>query len=71
MNRTLLLLFTSAVVALAQPPSGGWRRAGETEQPPIGTPGDPEPVDRRDAFGQPAASQQQPPDSRPRYGLPA
>ena len=72
MNRSVLLLFTAAAFALAQPPSGGWRRAGDTQQPPIGPAGDPEPVDRRDAYGQPASPQQPaPPDSRPRYGLPA
>jgi hypothetical protein len=70
MNRTLILLFTAAAFALAQPPTGGWRRAGETQQPPIGPAGDPEPVDRSDAYGQPAGSQQAP-DNRPRYGLPA
>jgi hypothetical protein len=69
MNRTLILLLTAAAFALAQPPTGGWRRAGDTQQPPIGPAGDPEPVDRSDAFGQPAG-QQQPTENRPRYGLP-
>jgi hypothetical protein len=69
MTRTLFLLFTAAAFALAQPPTGGWRRAGDTQQPPVSPPGDPEPVDRSDAFGQPAANQQ-PPENRPRYGLP-
>jgi hypothetical protein len=69
MTRTLFLLFTAASFALAQPPTGGWRRAGDAQQPPVGPPADPEPVDRSDAFGQPAG--QQPPENRPRYGLPA
>jgi hypothetical protein len=69
MIRTLFLLFTAAAFAFAQPPTGGWRRAGDAQQPPVGPPADPEPVDRSDAFGQPAAGQQSP-ENRPRYGLP-
>lgn len=70
MHRTLLLIFAAAAIAFAQPPTGGWRRAGDPP-PPVGpAAADPEPVDRSDAFGQPAAGQQ-PPADRPAYGLPA
>jgi hypothetical protein len=67
MNRTLALFFTATALAIAQPPTGGWRKAGDTPLPVNQAP-DPEPVDQSDAFGQPAG--QQPPGNRPAYGLP-
>jgi hypothetical protein len=72
MNRTLFLILAASAFAFAQPPTGGWRKAGEPQQqpqqPPAGPPADPEPVDRSDSFGQPAG--QQPSPNRPAYGLP-
>lgn len=67
MHRTLVFFLTATAIAFAQPPTGGWRRAGDPA-PQTAQPADPEPVDRSDAFGQPAG--QQPPASRPPYGLP-
>jgi hypothetical protein len=58
--RSFLISLAASGVLLAQPqppsqpPSGGWRRAGD---PPAAQAADPEPVDRSDAYGQP----QQPP----------
>ena len=92
---TLLLLASGMAVAQTAPPSGGWRRAGDpspaTADPNTPPPAqaqsqvDPtEPVDRSDAYGQPAqvtggAPQQDAPmqsappqaNNRPAYGLPA
>lgn len=72
MNRTLFLLFAAAALAFgqSQPPSGGWRKVGDTPPPsgPVGPAADPEPVDRSDAFGQPM--QQPAGANRPSYGLP-
>jgi hypothetical protein len=73
MTRVLVFILTAATLALAQPPSGGWRRAGDPppqQQPPVGPQSDPEPVDRSDAYGQPAGPHQ-PANDRPRYGLPS
>lgn len=80
MNRTLFLILAASALAFAQPPTGGWRRVGDqqpqpqSQQPPQQPPAvpvgaDPEPVDRSDAYGQPAGPHQ-PPSDRPRYGLP-
>jgi hypothetical protein len=73
MNRTLVLFLTASALAFAQPPTGGWRRAADpvpqaTQPTPPAQSADPEPVDRSDAFGQPAG--QQVPVNRPAYGLP-
>jgi hypothetical protein len=68
MNRTLVLLLTATALSFAQPPTGGWRRAADP--PPQQTQSsDPEPVDRSDAFGQPAGEQALA-ANRPAYGLP-
>jgi hypothetical protein len=72
MNRTLIFILAASALAFAQPPTGGWRRAGDQQQqqPPAIPPGaDPEPVDRRDAFGQPVQGQPAP-TTPPPYGLP-
>ena len=66
MNRALLLLVSASALTFAQPPTGGWRRASDPPRPNQSA--DPQPVDRSDAYGQPAG--QQPPPSRPAYGLP-
>jgi hypothetical protein len=73
----IFTLAAAASLAFAQPPSGGWRRAGdpppapaEASRPPVPAAQDPaEPVDRSDQFGQTAAPQAPAPD-RPAYGLP-
>src|SRR4051794_20069654 len=89
MTRSLLLMLAATGLVFAQ---GGWRKVGDRPPdapPPQSSPvaqnapmpegGDPEPVDRSDAFGQPA--QQQPPfqgpqqappqfATRPSYGVP-
>jgi hypothetical protein len=77
MNRTVLLLLAASTLALAQSSNGGWRRVGDTPPPapqaqqqpvgpaakpePVGPTADPEPIDRSDAYGQPVAQQQPPP----------
>jgi hypothetical protein len=90
-----LVLAQSQPPASPQPPSGGWRRLGDpppppntSSQPPVTQSQDPaEPVDRSDAYGQPAQGRQNPPADpqagqppapsrdrpsyRPPYGLPA
>jgi hypothetical protein len=66
MNRFALIVLaaSSLVYAQSQPPTGGWRRVGDpppapppatTNVPgaPVNQGGDPEPVDRSDAYGQP------------------
>lgn len=75
----IFTLIAAASLAFAQPPSGGWRRAGdppptpaEASRPPASGVQDPaEPVDRSDQFGQTAGQTAAPqaPD-RPAYGLP-
>src|ERR1022692_1652778 len=85
---TVLLLAASGLVlaqqapppASPQPPSGGWRRVGDpppppntSSQPPVTQSQDPaEPVDRSDAYGQPAQGQtgQQNPPADPQPGQP-
>ena len=83
---TVLLLAASGLVlaqqpqppAPPQPPSGGWRRVGDpppppstSSQPPVTQSQDPsEPVDRSDAYGQPAQGQQQNPPANPQLGPP-
>lgn len=71
----IFTLISAASLAFGQPPSGGWRHAGdsppapaEASRPPAPGAQDPaEPVDRSDQFGQTAAPRA--PD-RPAYGLP-
>src|ERR1039457_5817437 len=84
---TVLLLAASGLVlaqqapppASPQPPSGGWRRVGDpppppntSSQPPVTQSQDPaQPVDRSDAYGQPAQGQpQQNPPADPQLGRP-
>jgi hypothetical protein len=86
MNRYLLLFLAASGLVFAQE-SGGWRRVGDrppAPPPPAassdplaqgqgqGPAQDPEPMDRSDAYGQPAPQQQEPVlQQRPQAGQPS
>src|SRR5215831_9694132 len=76
MTRIALVVLAASSLMFAQnpSPSGGWRRAGDpTTQPPPAPPapapaapgGNPEPVDRSDAYGQQVPQYAPPPGTAP------
>jgi hypothetical protein len=81
-TRISLIFFAASGLLMAQS-TGGWRRAGDAPATPAPNqypaqqsadrPADPEPVDRSDAYGQPAPGQNAPGQRQqpPAYGVPA
>jgi hypothetical protein len=83
----IALAATGLVLAQSQPPTGGWRRVGDPPPQPAAAPApaavpapmdqgqNPEPVDRSDAYGQPAqpapAAAEVPPQAAPQPALQA
>src|SRR5207244_4485149 len=74
--RSAVVLAAGCAVALAQPPSGGWRRASDPAPPPAAVQ-EPQQVAQADAFGQPVqqdrpfGASDRPPSDRPMPAVPA